>query len=90
MHRDAQQHCQSYDVCQQIKNLLHTPMAKLITMLLVEPFMKWGFDFIGPIKSMSHSHDNKYILVAYQLYNKVGGGKSIKDQHDYNHNSIHL
>jgi hypothetical protein len=25
-------------------------LAKLVTSLLKEPFMKWGFDFVGPIK----------------------------------------
>jgi hypothetical protein len=30
LHKDVDQHCQSYDACQQTKNLLHTPMAKLI------------------------------------------------------------
>jgi hypothetical protein len=56
---DAQQHYQSYDACQWTKNLLRALMAKLITMLLVEPFMNWGLDFIGPIKPMTHWHDNK-------------------------------
>ncbi len=39
---------QSYDVCQRTRNLLHTTMAKLITMLPTKPFMKWGLDFISP------------------------------------------
>jgi hypothetical protein len=25
-------------------------MVHLVTTLLIEPFMKWGIDFIGPIK----------------------------------------
>jgi hypothetical protein len=25
-------------------------LAKLVTIFPKEPFMKWGFDFVGPIK----------------------------------------
>ncbi len=45
-------------------------MAKLISMILAKLFIKWGLDFIGPIKPMSHSHNKNYILVAINYATK--------------------
>ncbi len=47
---DAFEFCKSYDACQRAGGLATQSLAKLITTLLKEPFMKWELDFIGLIK----------------------------------------
>jgi hypothetical protein len=37
-------------------------LAKLVTTLLKEPFMKWGFDFIGLIKHARRFTSNNIFL----------------------------
>jgi hypothetical protein len=49
-----------------------------------------GFGLLGPIKLMSRSHDNKYILVVIDYVTKQVEAKAFKDQYGCNHNSIHL
>ncbi len=51
MYRDVHDYCRFCDACQRTKGLVIQSLAKMVTSLLEEPFMKWRFDFLGPIKS---------------------------------------
>jgi hypothetical protein len=50
MNRDMHDYCKSCDECQRTRGLGTQTLAKLVTSLPEEPFMKCGFDFVGPIK----------------------------------------
>jgi hypothetical protein len=62
--KDIHEFYRSCNNCHIIKGLKTKSLAKLVTKLLEEPFMKWVLDFIGPIKLGGKLTRNINVLVV--------------------------
>jgi hypothetical protein len=70
IYKNALHFYRSYDECQKTRNLTFSTVAKLMTTLPLDPLMKWGLDFIGPIKPMGRYTRNKYISMVMDYATK--------------------
>ena len=69
LYEDTYDYRQTCHECQKTGGLPKSVSTKLITTLPAEPFMKWGLDFVGPVKKTRHT-GKRYILVATDYVTK--------------------
>ncbi len=70
LYKNVHDYYKSCDACQRTSGLVTPSLAKLVTTLPKEPFMKWELDFMGLIKPTSRYTWNKYIFVAIDYATK--------------------
>jgi len=59
--------------------LVTQSLAKLMTSLPKEPFMKWGLDFYGANQASRKICKEKKNFYSHKLCYQVGGNKSIEN-----------
>jgi hypothetical protein len=78
MHKDVVELCQNYDICQHLDTIWWSGKRPFKPIMAFEPFMKWGLDFMGLVKSTTRNIGNQYVIVVTNYATKWVEAKHFK------------